>query len=91
MFYVEDFDMLARENENFKWYASLSQSLPSENWAGFTGFIHQVAYEYYLKNHPAPEDCEYYLCGPPLMNSAVIKMLTNLGVEPGNIMFDEFG
>ena len=57
----------------------------------YTGFIHNVVYERYLKNHPAPEDCEYYLCGPPMMNSAVLKMLADLGVERDNILFDDFG
>ncbi|MAE58670.1 MAG: NADH:ubiquinone reductase (Na(+)-transporting) subunit F, partial [Halobacteriovorax sp.] len=65
MFYVEDFDMIQRENENFKWHVALSDALPSDNWEGYTGFIHNVLFEKYLKDHPAPEDCEYYLCGPP--------------------------
>ncbi len=91
MFYVEDFDMLAKENENFVWHVGLSDALPEDNWAGYTGFIHNVLYENYLKNHPAPEDCEYYLCGPPMMNSSVIKMLLDNGVEPENIMLDDFG
>lgn len=91
MFYVEDFDMLARENENFEWHVALSDPLPDDNWDGYTGFIHNVLYEEYLKNHPAPEDCEFYMCGPPMMNSAVIKMLLDNGVEPENIMLDDFG
>jgi len=91
MFYVEDFDMLARENENFEWHVALSDPLPDDNWEGYTGFIHNVLYEEYLKNHPAPEDCEFYMCGPPMMNSAVIKMLLDNGVEPENIMLDDFG
>ena len=91
MFYVEDFDMLAKENLNFTWHVGLSDPLPEDNWTGYTGFIHNVLYENYLKNHPAPEDCEYYLCGPPMMNSAVIKMLLDNGVEPENIMLDDFG
>jgi len=91
MFYVEDFDMLAKENPNFKWFVGLSDALPEDNWTGYTGFIHNVLYENYLKNHPAPEDCEYYLCGPPMMNSSVIKMLLDNGVEPENIMLDDFG
>lgn len=91
MFYVEDFDMLAKENDNFKWYVALSEPLPEDNWEGPTGFIHQVVYDLYLKDHPAPEDCEYYLCGPPMMNSAVLKMLDSLGVEPENILLDDFG
>lgn len=91
MFYVEDFDMLARENENFVWHVALSDPLPEDNWDGYTGFIHNVVYENHLKNHPAPEDCEFYMCGPPIMNSSVIKMLLDLGVEPENIMLDDFG
>ena len=91
MFYVEDFDMLARENENFEWHVALSDPLPDDNWEGYTGFIHNVLFEEYLKNHPAPEDCEFYMCGPPMMNSAVIKMLLDNGVEPENIMLDDFG
>ncbi len=91
MFYVEDFDMLAKENENFTWNVGLSEPLPEDNWTGYVGFIHQVLYQNYLKNHSAPEDCEYYMCGPPMMNEAVTKMLESLGVEPENIMFDDFG
>ncbi len=91
MFYVEDFDMLQKENDNFKWYIGLSEPLPEDNWSGYTGFIHQMLYDNYLKDHPAPEDCEYYLCGPPMMISAVTKMLDELGVEPENILFDDFG
>ncbi len=91
MFYVEDFDMLQKENDNFKWYIGLSEPLPEDNWDGYTGFIHQMLYDNYLKDHPAPEDCEYYLCGPPMMISAVTKMLDELGVEPDNILFDDFG
>jgi Na+-transporting NADH:ubiquinone oxidoreductase subunit F len=91
MFYVEDFDFLQKDNENFKWYTALSDPLPEDNWDGLTGFIHQVLYDNYLKDHPAPEDCEYYICGPPMMNNAVFKMLDDLGVEPGNILFDDFG
>jgi Na+-transporting NADH:ubiquinone oxidoreductase subunit F len=91
MFYVEDFDMLAKENPNFTWHVALSDPMPEDNWTGFTGFIHNVVYENQLKNHPAPEDCEYYMCGPPMMNSSVIKMLLDNGVEPENIMLDDFG
>ncbi|MDZ4858659.1 MAG: NADH:ubiquinone reductase (Na(+)-transporting) subunit F [Candidatus Hydrogenedentes bacterium] len=90
-FYVEDFDMIQRENPNFKWHLALSEPLPEDNWTGYRGFIHQVLYENYLKSHPAPEDVEYYICGPPMMNSAVIKMLHDLGVEDENILFDDFG
>jgi len=90
-FYVEDFDSIAAENENFEWHLALSEPLPEDDWKGYKGFIHQVLYDNYLKDHPAPEDCEYYICGPPMMNDAVIQMLTDLGVEPENIMFDDFG
>ena len=91
MFYVEDFDMLADENENFEWHVALSDPTPEDNWEGFTGFIHNVLMENYLKDHPAPEDCEFYMCGPPVMNAAVINMLKDLGVEDENIMLDDFG
>lgn len=90
-FYVEDFNELAEENENFNWYLALSDPLPEDNWEGYTGFIHNVLYENYLKDHPAPEDCEYYLCGPPMMNASALKMLDDLGVEPENILLDDFG
>ncbi len=90
-FYVEDFDTIQGENDNFDWHLALSEPLPEDNWEGYTGFIHQVLYDNYLKDHPAPEDCEYYLCGPPMMNEAVQNMLTDLGVEPENIAFDDFG
>ncbi len=90
-FYVEEFNKLQEEHPNFKWYLALSEPLPEDNWDGPTGFIHQVLYDMYLKDHPAPEDCEYYLCGPPLMISAVLKMLDSLGVERDNILFDDFG
>jgi Na+-transporting NADH:ubiquinone oxidoreductase subunit F len=82
--------MLQSENENFEWHVALSDPQPEDNWTGMTGFIHNVVLEHYLQNHPAPEDCEYYMCGPPMMNAAVIKMLKDLGVEDENIMLDEF-
>ncbi len=91
MFYKEEFDALAAKHENFKWHVALSDPMPEDSWEGLTGFIHQVLYDEYLKNHPAPEDCEFYMCGPPMMNSSVIKMLEDLGVEPENIMLDDFG
>ncbi|WP_127713950.1 NADH:ubiquinone reductase (Na(+)-transporting) subunit F [Halobacteriovorax sp. HLS] len=91
MFYVEDFDGLQAENENFKWHCALSDALPEDNWEGYKGFIHQVLHDEYLKDHPAPEDCEYYLCGPPIMNACVIDMLLDLGVEREDIMLDDFG
>lgn len=91
LFYKEDYDMLQNENPNFKWHIALSDPQPEDNWNGLTGFIHNVLFEQYLKNHPAPEDCEYYMCGPPMMNAAVIKLLKDLGVEDDNIMLDDFG
>lgn len=91
MFYVEDFDTIQAENPNFKWYTALSEPLPEDNWTGYTGFIHQVLLDNYLKNHPAPEDVEYYLCGPPMMLAAVTNMLHDLGVEDEMIEYDDFG
>jgi Na+-transporting NADH:ubiquinone oxidoreductase subunit F len=91
MFYVEDFDMLARENDNFEWHVALSDPLPDDNWDGYKGFIHNVLFNEFIKNHPAPEDCEFYMCGPPIMNTSVINMLLDNGVEPENIMLDDFG
>ena len=91
MFYVEDFDMLQAENDNFVWHCALSDPMPEDNWDGYTGFIHNVLYENYLKDHEAPEDCEFYMCGPPMMNAAVIGMLKDLGVEDENILLDDFG
>jgi Na+-transporting NADH:ubiquinone oxidoreductase subunit F len=91
MFYVNDFDTLQKENPNFKWHIALSEPKPEDHWTGYTGFIHNVLYENYLKDHPAPEDCEYYMCGPPMMNAAVIKMLLDIGVERENILLDDFG
>lgn len=90
-FYVDEFDRLQEENPNFRWYLALSDPQPEDNWTGYTGFIHNVLFENYLKDHPAPEDAEYYMCGPPMMNTAVIDMLVNLGVERENIMLDDFG
>jgi len=91
MFYVEEFDKLAAENDNFEWHCALSDPQEEDDWEGYTGFIHEVILENHLQDHPAPEDCEYYLCGPPMMNVAVIKMLQDLGVEDENIMLDDFG
>ncbi len=91
MFYEDEYDGLQDENSNFDWHVALSDPQPEDNWDGLTGFIHNVLYEQYLKDHPAPEDCEFYMCGPPMMNAAVISMLTDLGVEPENIMLDDFG
>ena len=91
LFYVDHFREIEKEFPNFKFNIALSDPLPEDNWTGYTGFIHQVVLENALKDHPAPEDIEYYLCGPPMMNSAVFKMLDDLGVEPENIRFDDFG
>ena len=91
MFFVEDFDSLAAENPNFEWHVALSDAMPEDEWSGYTGFIHNVLFDEYLKNHPAPEDCEYYMCGPPIMNQSVIKMLLDLGVDREDIMLDDFG
>ncbi len=90
MFYEEDYNELAAENNNFEWNIALSDPQPEDNWTGMTGFIHNVVYQHFLKDHPAPEDCEFYMCGPPMMNAAVIKMLKDLGVEDENIALDEF-
>ncbi|ABI73042.1 NADH:ubiquinone reductase (Na(+)-transporting) subunit F [Shewanella frigidimarina] len=91
VFYQQDFDQLAAENDNFVWHVALSDPLPEDNWTGYTGFIHTVLYENYLKQHKAPEDCEFYMCGPPIMNASVIAMLESLGVESENILLDDFG
>jgi Na+-transporting NADH:ubiquinone oxidoreductase subunit F len=90
-FYVEEFDEIQAENENFEWHLALSDPKPEDAWDGPTGFIHQVLLRNYLESHPAPEDVEYYLCGPPMMLQACMKMLGELGVEPENIAFDDFG
>jgi Na+-transporting NADH:ubiquinone oxidoreductase subunit F len=91
VFYAEEFEALAREHDNFSFTVALSEPQPEDDWNGPTGFIHQVAYDAYLKDHEAPEDVEYYLCGPPAMNNAVLKMLDDLGVDQENIFFDDFG
>jgi len=91
MFYEDDYNGLAADNDNFQWHVALSDPQPEDNWDGLTGFIHNVLFEEYLKDHEAPEDCEYYMCGPPMMNQAVIGMLKDLGVEDENIMLDDFG
>ena len=90
-FYVEEFDELAEKFDNFSWTLVLSDPLPEDNWSGATGFVHQYLYDNYLVDHPAPEDCEFYMCGPPMMNKAAGEMVYNLGVEHENIMFDDFG
>ena len=91
LFYEEEFREIERENDNFSFHIALSDPQPDDQWDGPTGFIHQVILENYLKEHPAPEDIEYYICGPPLMLQAVLKMLDSLGVEPEMIHYDDFG
>ncbi len=91
IFYQDDFDALARAHDNFTWHIALSDPQPGDHWQGETGFIHRVLLDKYLKQHPTPEDCEYYLCGPPMMTAAVIGMLHGLGVEDDNILLDDFG
>ena len=90
-FYVKEFDELERKHENFSWHLALSDPLPEDHWEGMVGFIHEVLYDNYLKDHPAPEDCEYYMCGPPMMIAAVERLLYDLGVEEENVLFDDFG
>ncbi|MCR5085201.1 MAG: NADH:ubiquinone reductase (Na(+)-transporting) subunit F [Succinivibrionaceae bacterium] len=90
-FYVDEFDQLAKEHPNFTWTLALSDPLPEDHWTGATGFIANVLYENYLKNHKNPEDCEYYMCGPPMMTKSAVDMLHSLGVEDENILFDNFG
>ena len=89
--YREDFDRLAAEHGNFDWQVALSDPLPGDDWDGPVGFVHRVAYEQYLNDHPAPEELEYYLCGPPVMTAAVIQMLDELGVDRDSIFLDDFG
>lgn len=91
LFYVEDFSKIENEFDNFKFHIGLSEPKPEDNWEGKVGFIHNVIYENYLKNHPEPEEIEYYLCGPGPMLDACMKMLDSLGVPPENISFDDFG
>ena len=91
LFYVEQFDQIAKDFPNFSFNIALSEPLPEDHWSGNVGFIHQVLYDNYLRDHPAPEDIEYYICGPPMMNQAVFKLLDDLGVEQENIAFDDFG
>ena len=90
-FYQDHFDKIAKDFPNFEWFLALSDAKDEDNWTGYEGYIHQVLLDNYLKDHEAPEDCEYYICGPPLMNAAVFKMLDDLGVEPESILFDDFG
>ncbi len=88
---MRHFEKIAAENENFDYHVALSDPMPEDNWTGYTGFIHNVILENYLKDHPAPEDIEYYMCGPPMMIQAVFGMLEELGVERENIYLDDFG
>ena len=91
LFYVDQFREIEKEFPNFSFHIALSEPLPEDNWTGYKGFIHKVLYDEYLSKHEAPEDIEYYICGPPMMNAAVFKMLEDLGVEKENIAYDDFG
>jgi Na+-transporting NADH:ubiquinone oxidoreductase subunit F len=91
VFYTEEFDQLQREHENFSWTVALSEPAPEDHWKGAKGFIHEVVYRAHLANHPSPQECEYYLCGPPLMTRAVFAMLDELGVKRETIFNDDFG
>ncbi|MDE5575038.1 MAG: NADH:ubiquinone reductase (Na(+)-transporting) subunit F, partial [Bacteroidales bacterium] len=91
LFYMDEYEQLAKENPNFSFHVALSEPLPEDNWKGDTGFIHQVIFNKYLKNHPEPEEIEYYLCGPKPMTDAVVRMLDGLGVPPEMIRYDNFG
>ena len=91
IFYKEDFNKIAEKNKKFTWHVALSDPQKKDNWKGDVGFIHEVLYNNYLKYHEAPEDCEYYICGPPMMNDACFNLLDSLGVEQDNIFYDDFG
>ena len=91
LFYIDQFRAIEKDFPNFQFNIALSEPMPEDNWTGYQGFIHQVLIDNYLKDHPAPEEIEYYFCGPPMMNQAVIRMLDDFGVEPENIAFDDFG
>lgn len=91
IFYEEDFRAIERDFPNFEFHIALSDPQPEDNWTGYTGFIHQVLYDHYLKDHEAPEDIEYYMCGPGPMSASVKKMLWNLGVPTEMLMYDDFG
>jgi Na+-transporting NADH:ubiquinone oxidoreductase subunit F len=91
LFYVDQFEALAKAHPNFRWMVALSEPMPDDEWSGPTGFIHEVLYTHLLKDHPEPEECEYYLCGPPMMIKALVRMLDDLGVPQENILFDDFG
>ncbi|MCB9681295.1 MAG: NADH:ubiquinone reductase (Na(+)-transporting) subunit F [Alphaproteobacteria bacterium] len=91
MFYWDHFTAIEKEFPNFRFVLALSEPMPEDNWDGAVGFIHKVLYDMYLKDHDAPEDCEYYMCGPPPMVNAVMKMLDDVGVAKEDIHFDDFG
>jgi Na+-transporting NADH:ubiquinone oxidoreductase subunit F len=91
LFYEEEFDRLQAAHSNFSWTPALSDPASNDNWKGEIGFIHEVVFRRYLAKHPAPHECEYYLCGPPLMIRAVLAMLEDLGVDPNHIFNDDFG
>ncbi|NLB01907.1 MAG: NADH:ubiquinone reductase (Na(+)-transporting) subunit F, partial [Bacteroidales bacterium] len=91
IFYEEDFRAIEKEFPNFSFHIALSEPRPEDNWTGYKGFIHQVILDNYLYNHEAPEDIEYYMCGPGPMANAVKVMLDNLGVPNEMLMFDDFG
>ena len=91
LFYIDEFRQIEKDFPNFTFHLALSEPLPEDNWTGLTGFIHQVVIDNYLKDHPAPDDIEYYYCGPPMMNKCVLQMCEDYGVEPENISFDDFG
>ena len=91
VFYEDHFRKIEEEFPNFKFNIAMSDPRPEDNWTGYVGFIHQVVHDNYLKDHAAPEDIEYYMCGPPMMSQSVFKMLDDLGVEEEMIRFDDFG
>ncbi|MEN0000921.1 MAG: NADH:ubiquinone reductase (Na(+)-transporting) subunit F, partial [Pseudomonadota bacterium] len=91
LIYGDELDGLAADNDNFRWVSVLSQPADDDDWEGPVGFVHEIVLRDYLANHKAPEECEYYLCGPPLMIKAVMTMLDDLGVEPDSIFSDDFG
>jgi Na+-transporting NADH:ubiquinone oxidoreductase subunit F len=90
-FYIDDFNRLQQEHDNFSWHICLSRPHLMQEWKGYTGYVQHGLYDLYLKDHPAPEDCEYYLCGPPALVASVVQMLDSLGVEPESILYDDFG
>ena len=91
LFHADEFEALAARHDNFSWHVALSDPAPEDAWTGATGFVHAVVFETYLKTHPAPQDCESYLCGPPLMVRAVVAMLDECGVDDDSIFVDDFG